>query len=88
MKRAFLLLALLAPALAAGCKNTCSSACDNIAKICATEFQQEKRTFDPAQCTSDCKANLKGCTNISDQIVCAANIENDCAVLETCPSCF
>ncbi len=87
MNRAFLLFAFLAPALAAGCKNTCTSACDNIAKICAAGFARENRAFDPGQCTSACKANLQGCTNISDQITCSATA-SACGDLSRCPSCF
>jgi hypothetical protein len=87
MIRAALLAALLALPFIAGCSNTCSSACDNIAKVCAAEFLAKGRTFDPAQCTSDCKANLQGCTNLSDQITCTATAKT-CSALEQCPSCF
>lgn len=88
MTRVLLALSsLLALALGAGCTNTCSNACDNIARICATEFEAQKRTFDAAACTENCKANLNGCSNIDDQVACSVGAQA-CGGLAACPSCF
>ncbi len=80
-------LLFLATAALPACTNTCSHACDNIAKVCADNFVKQKRTFDPALCTENCKANLNGCSNISDQVNCSVKAQQ-CEDLAVCPSCF
>ncbi len=80
-------LPLLALPLGGGCTNTCSNACSHNATLCADAFAKQNRVFDVNACTENCKANLSGCGNISDQVKCSVQ-KDACADLMTCPSCF
>jgi hypothetical protein len=80
-------LPLLALPLGGGCTNTCSNACNHIATLCAEDFARQSRVLDTNACTENCKANLSGCSNISDQVKCSMEVQT-CDDLKTCPSCF